>query len=72
MDESGKFVDKLEVLEAVDAINRDMSSLEEGLMPGTLALDWSAFMLSILKGDSGFDELIGASHDTAQVVTGSL
>jgi hypothetical protein len=39
MDESGKFVEKLEALEAVNEINCDMSSLEEGLMPGTLALD---------------------------------
>jgi hypothetical protein len=60
-------VEELEALKAVDKINCDMSSLEEGLMPGTLALDWSAFMLSILKGDSGFNELIGASHDTALV-----
>jgi hypothetical protein len=71
MDESGKFVEELEALEAVDEINRDMSSLEEGLMPGTLALDWSAFMPSILEGDSGFDELMGASHDTAPVAVGN-
>jgi hypothetical protein len=32
-------VEELEALEVVDEINRDMSSLEEGLMPGTLALD---------------------------------
>jgi hypothetical protein len=32
-------VDELEALEAVDAINCDMLSLEEGLIPGTLALD---------------------------------
>jgi hypothetical protein len=49
-----------------------MLSLEEGLMPGTLALDWSAFMPSILKGDSGFDELVGALHDTALVAVSNL
>jgi hypothetical protein len=49
-----------------------MSSLEEGLMPGTLALDWSAFMPSILKSNSRFDELMGASHDTALVAVGNL
>jgi hypothetical protein len=64
-------VKKLEALEAVDKINCDMSSLEEGLIPSTLALDWSAFMPSILKGDSGFNELIGASHDTAPVAVGN-
>jgi hypothetical protein len=60
-------VEKLEALEAVNKINRDMLSLEEGLMPSTLALDWSAFMPSILKSNSRFNKLIGASHDTALV-----
>jgi hypothetical protein len=32
-------VEELEALEVVDEINRDMSSLEEGLMPSTLALN---------------------------------
>jgi hypothetical protein len=65
-------VEELEALEAVDKINCNMSSLEEGLIPGTLALDWSVFMPSILKGDSGFDELIGALHDTALVAVSNL
>jgi chemotaxis regulatin CheY-phosphate phosphatase CheZ len=72
MDESRKLVEELEALEAVDEINRDMSSLEEELMPGTLTLDWSAFMPSILKGDSRFNELISASHDTAPVAISNL
>jgi hypothetical protein len=29
-------------------------------------------MPSILEGDSGFDELIGASHDTALVAVSNL
>jgi hypothetical protein len=49
-----------------------MSFLEEELMPSTLALNWSAFMPSILKGDSGFNKLIGASHDTALVAISNL
>jgi hypothetical protein len=65
-------VEELEALKAVDKINCDMLSLEEGLMPGTLALNWSAFMLSILKGDSGFNKLVGASHDTALVAVSNL
>jgi hypothetical protein len=65
-------VEELEALEAVNEINCDMSFLEEGLMPGTLALDWSAFMPSILKGNSGFNELIGALHDTALVAVSNL
>jgi hypothetical protein len=60
-------VEKLEALEAVDKINRDMLFLEEELISSTLALDWSVFMPSILKGNSGFNELIGALHDTALV-----
>jgi hypothetical protein len=65
-------VEELEALEAVDKINRDMSSLEEKLMPGTLALNWSAFMPSILKGNSRFDKLVGASHNTALVAVSNL
>jgi hypothetical protein len=29
-------------------------------------------MLSILESDSGFNELMGASHDTALVAVGNL
>jgi hypothetical protein len=71
MDESGRFVEEIEALEAVDGINQEVSLLEDGLMPGTSSLDWSAFMPSFLEGDSGFEELMGASPGTAQVVAGS-
>jgi hypothetical protein len=65
-------VEELEALKAVNKINRDMSSLEEGLMPSTLALDWSAFIPSILEGNSRFNKLMGASHDTAPVAVSNL
>jgi hypothetical protein len=64
MDESSRFVEEIEALEAVDGINQEVSLLEDGLMPGTSSLNWSAFMSSYLKGDSGFEELIGASPGT--------
>jgi hypothetical protein len=34
-------------------------------MPGTLSLDWSAFMPFFLEGDFGFEKLIGALPGTA-------
>ncbi len=67
VDESGKFVEEIEALEAVEGINRDVSQLEDGLMPGSLALDWSAFMPSVLEGDPGFPLL----DDTATQAVGS-
>lgn len=54
VDETGKYVEDLEALEAVEGINRDVAQLEGGLMPGSLALDWSAFMPSVLEGDPDF------------------
>jgi hypothetical protein len=51
VDESGRYVEDLEALEAVDSINREVANLEGGLMPGTSALDWSAFSPSWLEGD---------------------
>jgi hypothetical protein len=63
----GKFVEELEALEAINAVNRDIAVLEEGMMLGTLALDWSAYMPSVLKGDPSFDEAFSASHNTARV-----
>jgi hypothetical protein len=61
VDESGKYVEDIEALEAVDEINREVAILEDGLMPGTLALDWSAFMPSFLEGDPGFDGTVPIS-----------
>jgi Na+-translocating ferredoxin:NAD+ oxidoreductase RnfC subunit len=54
VDEAGQYVEDIEALEAVEGINRDVAQLEEGLMPGSLALDWSAFMPSVLEGDPDF------------------
>jgi hypothetical protein len=39
MDESSRFVEEIEALEAVDGINQEVSLLEDRLMPGTLSLD---------------------------------
>jgi hypothetical protein len=58
VDGSGKYVEEIEALEAMEGLNRDVAQLEGGLMPGTLALDWSAFMPSALEGDPGFDEAL--------------
>lgn len=50
---STQYVEDIEALEAVDAINQEVLLLEDGLMPGTSALDWSTFMPSVLEGDPG-------------------
>jgi hypothetical protein len=49
----------------VDRINQEVSFLKDRLMLGTLSLNWSAFMPSFLKSNSGFEELMGASPGTA-------
>ncbi|CAI6340399.1 unnamed protein product [Periconia digitata] len=61
MDDSGKFVEEIEALEALEGLNKDVGNLEDGLMPGTLALDWSSYMPSVLEGDPLFDEAVLAS-----------
>jgi hypothetical protein len=72
VDESGCFVEEIEALEAVEDINREVNLLEGGLMPGTSALDWGAFMPSCLEGDPGFDKLLGVPPNTALSAVGSL
>jgi hypothetical protein len=67
-EESGKFVEDIEALEAAEDINREVGILESGLMPGTLALDWGAFSPTYLEGDPTFDDFLGESHGTAQAV----
>ncbi|PZD23589.1 hypothetical protein A1F97_11215, partial [Pyrenophora tritici-repentis] len=52
VDESGKFVEDIKALEAVEALNREVAHLEDGLMPGTLALDWGVFMPTFSGDDS--------------------
>ena len=69
IDESGKYVDDIEALEAVEGINCEVAQLEGGLMPGSSALDWSVFMPSCLEGDPGFDEFV--FDDTSPVAGGS-
>ncbi|KAF7577972.1 Dimer-Tnp-hAT domain containing protein [Pyrenophora tritici-repentis] len=69
VDESGKFVEDIEALEAVEALNREVAHLEDGLMPGTLALDWGVFMPTFSGDDSEFAGLDYGG--TAQVAGGS-
>lgn len=69
VDESGKFVEDIEALEAVEALNREVAYLEDGLMPGTLALDWGVFMPTFSGDDSEFAGLDYGG--TAQVAGGS-
>jgi hypothetical protein len=71
MEESKKFVDEIEALEAAEDINREVGILESGLMPGTLALDWGTFSPTYLEGDPTFDEFLVESHGTALVAGGS-
>lgn len=54
VDESGRFIEEIESLEEAESLNREIANINNGLMPGTLALDWSAFMPSTLEGDPGF------------------
>lgn len=63
--ESTALSDDLDVLEARDAINSEVRLLEDGLMPGTSALDWSAFSPSWLEGDPLPD--LGASASNTAV-----
>ena len=54
IDKTGKFVEDIEALKAVKDINQEVAQLEGGLMPSSLALNQSAFMLSVLEGDPNF------------------
>jgi hypothetical protein len=40
-------------------------------MPSTLALDWSAYMLSFLDGDPSFDDLVVDLYGTVLAAGGS-
>jgi hypothetical protein len=71
VDESGRFVEEIEALEAIEDINRKVSLLEDSLMPGTSALDWGAFILSCLEGNPSFDKLLGVPPNTAPPAVGS-
>lgn len=59
VDDAGKFVEDIEALEAMEWANKEVATLEGGLMPGTPALDWSVFMPTFLEGDPGFAEAVG-------------
>jgi hypothetical protein len=65
IDELEKFVEEIKFLEAAKNINCEVSILEERLMPGTLALDWSAFSSSYLEGNSMFNDFLVKSHSTS-------
>ena len=54
IDKTGKFVEDIKALKAVKDINQEVAQLEGSLMPSSLALNQSAFMLSILEGDPNF------------------
>lgn len=43
LDASGKYVEEIEALEAAESLSWELSNLENGLMPGSLALDWAVF-----------------------------
>lgn len=60
VDDSGKYVEDIEALEAGESLNAEMRNLEEGMMPGTLALDWSAYMPTYLEGDPEFEAMLAA------------
>ena len=51
IDKIGKFVEDIKALKAVKDINQEVAQLEGGLMPSSLALNQSAFMLSVLEGN---------------------
>lgn len=58
VNESGRYVEDIEALNEGESINHEVALLEGGLMPGTVALDWSTFTPSWLEGDplpSGVD-----------------
>jgi hypothetical protein len=42
-DNSLRLTEDLESLEALEALGKDVGVLEDGLMPNSLALDWSVF-----------------------------
>ena len=63
LDASGKYVEEIEALEAAEDLGRELSNLEDGLMPGSLALDWGVFVPSELDFE--------ASGDIAPVSSGS-
>jgi len=42
-DKSEQYEKDLAVLEALETLGQDVGILDDGLMPGSLALDWSAF-----------------------------
>jgi hypothetical protein len=64
-------VEEIEFLEAAKNINREVGILEEGLMPGTLALDWSAFSSSYLEGNPMFNDFLVELHGTSVGRVGS-
>ena len=67
VDKTGKFVEDIKALKAVDGINYEVSYLKNRLMPGSLALDWSAFIPSALDSNPEFLLL----DDTATQAVGS-
>ena len=65
VDKASQYIKDIKALKAVKGINWDVAQLEDGLMPGTLALDQSAFMPSVLEGDLGFPSLKNTRAEAA-------
>jgi hypothetical protein len=49
-----------------------MALLEDGIMPSTLALDWSAYMPSFLDSNPSFNSLVVNSYGTVLAASSSL
>lgn len=62
-DETSRHVEELEVLEGREALNDDITSLDAGLLAGSLALDWSVFPPPFDPNtlESTFSEAVGMS-----------
>ena len=43
LEDSMRFVEEIEHLEGLEDLGQDVAQLENGLMPGALALDWSSY-----------------------------
>jgi len=43
IDDASRFIEDIEHLEALEALDRDVVSLDHGLMPGVCALDWAVY-----------------------------
>ena len=68
-DRSSQYVEDLSHLEAIEALGQDVEVLENGLMPGSLALDWSAYSPAGLGSD---DVAAGVQHGSGPSPGGTV